>query len=104
MGKTEYNVLMNSSPRSVEEFNTLPIKAVGNAIVYMGDVARVSDSYATQTNIVRVNGKRATYLAILRHAEASTLAVVDATREVLPLIKEVAVGANRRGIGSRFAH
>ncbi len=90
MGKTEYNVLMNSSPRSVEQFNTLPIKAVGSALVTMGDVAKVSDSYATQTNIVRVNGKRATYLAILRHADASTLAVVDATREVLPLIKEVA--------------
>jgi multidrug efflux pump subunit AcrB len=90
MGKTEYNVLMNSSPLSVAGFETLPIKAVGDAVVYMGDVARVSDSYATQTNIVRVNGNRATYLAILRHADASTLAVVDATREVLPLIKEVA--------------
>jgi len=53
-------------------------------------VARVADSYAEQTSIVRVNGNRAAYLSILRHAEASTLAVVDATREVLPLIREVA--------------
>ena len=34
----------------------------------------------TQTNIVHVNGKRAVYLAILKHADASTLAVVEATR------------------------
>jgi multidrug efflux pump subunit AcrB len=90
IGKLEYNVTTNSSPRLVEEFEKIPLKVVGNAVVYMGDVARVADSYAEQTNIVRVNGKRATYLAILRHAEASTLAVVDSTREVLPLIREVA--------------
>ena len=90
IGKLEYNVTTNSSPTLVEEFEKIPLKVVGNAVVYMGDVARVADSYAEQTNIVRVNGKRATYLAILRHAEASTLAVVDSTREVLPLIREVA--------------
>jgi multidrug efflux pump subunit AcrB len=90
MGKKEYNVLTNSSPSTVAEFNTIPIKVVGTAPVYLGDVARVSDSYAEQTNIVRVNGRRATYLSILKHADASTLAVVEATREALPLIKQVA--------------
>src|SRR6266581_3279462 len=52
--------------------------------------ARVSDGFADQTNIVRVNGRRATYLTILKHADASTLAVVDATREALPAIEAVA--------------
>ncbi len=90
MGTTEYNVTLNSSPRILEQFNKIPIKVVGTAPVYIGDVARVSDSYAEQTNIVRVNGRRATYLAILKHADASTLAVVDATKEAIPSIKEVA--------------
>lgn len=90
IGDIEYNVLTNSSPRIVEEFNSIPIKMVGNRPVYIGDVARVSDSFAEQNNIVRINGKRATYLAILKHAEASTLAVVEATKDVLPLIKATA--------------
>ncbi len=90
IGDTEYNVLLNSSPHILDHFNKMPIKVVGTAPVYLGDVAKISDSYATQTNIVRVNGKRATYLAILKHADASTLAVVDATRDALPGIKEVA--------------
>ena len=90
MGGTEYNVLVNTSPRILDQFKNIPIKVVGNAPVYIGDVARVSDSFAPQTNIVRVNGRRATYLAILKHADASTLAVVDATREALPSIREVA--------------
>jgi multidrug efflux pump subunit AcrB len=90
MGNVEYNVTTNSSPKVLEEFEKIPIKVVGHAVVYMGDVARVADSYAEQTSIVRVNGNRAAYLSILRHAEASTLAVLDATREVLPLIREMA--------------
>ena len=90
IGGLEYNVLLNSSPRVVDQFNAIPLKVVGNATVYLGDVARVSDSYGEQNNIVHVNGRRATYLAILKHADASTLAVVDATREALPGIREVA--------------
>ena len=51
--------------------------------VYLGDVARVYDGFAVQQNIVRVNGKRSTYLAILKKENASTLAVVDAARELI---------------------
>lgn len=90
IGNLEYNVLINSSPGLLEEFKRFPIKIVGNAVVYLGDVSNVSDSFAEQTNIVRVDGRRATYLAILKHADASTLAVVNATNEALPLIKAVA--------------
>jgi multidrug efflux pump subunit AcrB len=90
IGTVEYNVLLNSSPNLVEQFNAIPVKVVGDAVVYLGDVAIISDSFADQTNIVRVNGNRATYLAILKHADASTLAVVNATKEMLPRIREVA--------------
>jgi multidrug efflux pump subunit AcrB len=90
IGGTEYNVTLNSSPKILDQFRNIPIKIVGDAPVYLKDVATVSDSFAEQTNIVRVNGLRATYLAILKHADASTLAVVDATRDALPQIREVA--------------
>ena len=81
IGNTEYDVLLNSSPLEVTEFNTMPLKVVNGVTVLLGDVAHVHDGYAVQSNIVRVNGRRATYLAILRKAGASTLAVVDAVRE-----------------------
>ena len=86
----EYNVLMNSSPASVDQFNAIPVKVIGGAAITLGDVAHVSDGFADQTNIVHVNGKRSVYLAILKHADASALAVVDSTREALPSIKAVA--------------
>ena len=90
LGEREYNVQMNSSPPSVDQFNHLPLGVFGGAPVMLGDVATVSDSFATQANVVHVNGKRAVYLAILKHADASTVAVVDAAREALPQIKAAA--------------
>src|SRR6184192_2183203 len=90
VGSTEYNVALNSSPSAVAEFERIPLKVVNGAPVLLGDVTRVADSYAQQSNIVRVNGKRATYLAILKHADASTLAVVEATGRAIPAIQAVA--------------
>ena len=87
IGGTDYTVQLNSSPDTVSQFSRIPIKVVGSATVLLGDVAKVADSYAEQRGIVHVNGKRATYLAILKHSDASTLAVVEATRETLPIIK-----------------
>jgi multidrug efflux pump subunit AcrB len=90
IGGTDYDVLLNSSPARAVDFNAIPVKVVNGVMVLMGDVALVHDGYAVQNNIVRVNGRRATYLAILRKAGASTLAVVDSVRELLPAIKATA--------------
>jgi len=90
IGQREYNVIMNSSPSVVDRFNALPIGVYDHSIVTLGDVAHVADSFAVQSNIVHVNGKRAVYLAILKHADASTLAVVDAARAALPEIQAAA--------------
>jgi multidrug efflux pump subunit AcrB len=90
IGGREYNVQLNSSPATVDRFNALPIGVYDGVPVTIGDVGHVSDSFATQTNIVHVDGKRAVYLAILKHADASTLAVVDAARAALPEIQAAA--------------
>jgi len=90
IGGTRYDVQLNSSPDSIQGFNDLPVKAVDGATVLLGDVARVRDGYAVQENIVRLNGRRATYLAILKKADASTLAVVDGARDQLPIIQAAA--------------
>src|SRR6267143_1941036 len=90
IGGTRYDVQLNSSPETVQGFNDLPVKAVDGATVLLGDVARVRDGYAVQENVVRLNGRRATYLAILKKADASTLAVVEGAREQIPIIQAAA--------------
>jgi multidrug efflux pump subunit AcrB len=90
IGGIDYNVSMNSSPPSVEQFNGLPVRVVKGVPVVIGDVAKVQDGFAIQNNIVHVDGNRATYLAILKHAAASTIDVVDRTREMLTSIRAAA--------------
>jgi multidrug efflux pump subunit AcrB len=89
-GDTSYDVLVNGSPPEVGQFNALPVKVVNGVTVYLGDVASVYDGYAVQTNLVRVDGRRATYLAILKKQNASTLAVVDTVKGMLPALRAVA--------------
>jgi len=83
IGEFEYDTSVNSSPRTVEELNDLPIKVVGNATIYLKDVATVSDGYAPQTNIVRQDGRRGVLLTVLKAGTASTIDVVNGIRNVL---------------------
>jgi len=90
LGPKEYNISLNSSPRLVEQFNDLPIGVREGQTVVLGDIAKVSDSFAQQTNIVRINGQRASFLPILKNSTASTIAVVDAVKAMLPDIQATA--------------
>ena len=58
MGQFEYDVDLNADVKTVQELNDLPIKTIGSSIVYLRDVATVSDGFAPQTNIVRQDGNR----------------------------------------------
>ena len=89
-GSYEYSILLNSSPDTVNDFNKIPIKVVNGAALLLGDVAKVSDAFADQTNIVRVNGKRSAYLNILKKASASTLDVIHAVKKAIPDIQLIA--------------
>jgi multidrug efflux pump subunit AcrB len=83
IGEFEYDTSTNASPRTVEELNDLPIKVAGQAVIYLRDVATVSDAYAPQTNIVRQDGKRGVLVTVLKAGTASTIDVVAGIRQVL---------------------
>src|SRR5437899_2097556 len=87
IGTREYLIHLNSSPELVSALNEVPIKVVNGAPIYMRDVAQVRDGYQVQTNIVRTNGARSTLLTILKHGSASTLAVVNDVKALLPKIE-----------------
>ena len=90
IGEREFNVKLNSSPQMVDQFQALPVGVRDGLTVTLGDVAKVSDSFATQQNAVRINGQRASYMNILKNSDASTLAVVEAVRNFLPDIQATA--------------
>ena len=45
-------------------------------MVYIRDVAHVRDGFPPQTNIVRVDGQRASLLSVIKTGDASTLDIV----------------------------
>ena len=84
----EYDVRMNSSPRTVAELNDLPVKQVGRSTVYLRDVANVRDGFAPQTNIVRQDGRRGVLLSAMKAGTASTISVVAGIRGLLPRVAQ----------------
>ncbi len=87
IGQFEYDVQLNNSPAAVEALNDLPIKTVGGATIYMRDVAHVRDGSPPQRNEVRVDGRRAVLMNVLKNGSASTLAIISGVRQALPRIE-----------------
>jgi len=88
IGLYEYIVKLNSSPLLVEELNQMPIKTNYGGVLYIRDVAHVRDGFAPQTNIVRVDGKRAVMMSVQKTGNASTLSIVNRVKALLPKIRE----------------
>ena len=88
LGSHEYTVLLNNSPQAIEELNDLPIKTINGALITIGQVAHVRDGSPPQTNIVRVDGRRAVLMPALKNGNISTLSIVDGIRGMLPRINE----------------
>lgn len=84
IGKIDWMVQTNAVPQTMEEFNNIPIKQVGNAMVRLRDVAWVYQGGPPQTNTVLVEGKQAVMVVIMKGGDASTLEVVNGVKELIP--------------------
>ncbi|HTY92618.1 MAG TPA: efflux RND transporter permease subunit [Steroidobacteraceae bacterium] len=89
IGDTEYNVRLNGSPTTIEGINDLPIRSHNGSVTYIRDVAFVHDGHPPQTNIVRVNGRRAVLMSIQKTGSASTLSIVNTIKERMPRVREL---------------
>ena len=83
----EYFIKLNASPTEIEKLNDLPITRRNGSVIYIRDVAHVRDGYPPQTNVVRVDGKRAILMSILKTGNASTLDIIDGINQRLPPVK-----------------
>ena len=79
----EYAVETNSALPMIDELNNLPIKAANGSVIYVRDVAHVRDGNPPQTNILRVDGKRAVMMAIMKTGSASTLDIIGGVQKKL---------------------
>jgi multidrug efflux pump subunit AcrB len=87
LDRFEYAIETNSAPSIVNQLNDLPIRAVNGAVIYVRDVAHVRDGNPPQTNIVRVDGRRAIMMSIMKTGSSSTLDIIAGIRTKLAGIK-----------------
>ncbi len=87
IGPFEYDVETNNAPLKLNELNDLPIRAANGNVVYIRDVAHVRDGFPPQTNIVRVDGQRASLLSVIKTGDASTLNIVQGIRDQLDIVR-----------------
>jgi multidrug efflux pump subunit AcrB len=89
IGALEYFIKVNSSPLAIDDLNNLPIRANNGTVTYVRDVAHVRDGYAPQTNMVRLGGKRALLMSVLKTGKASTIDIINGINEKLPQIRAI---------------
>jgi multidrug efflux pump subunit AcrB len=90
IGELEYFIGVNASPLKIEEMNDLPISGSNGQVTYIRDVAHVYDGAPPQTNIARLEGKRAALMTVLKNGSASTLDIINAIKSKLPQINSLA--------------
>ncbi|MDE1150028.1 MAG: efflux RND transporter permease subunit [Azospirillaceae bacterium] len=88
VGKLEYAIDLNDSPKQIAPFNDMPIKTVNGTVVYMRDVANVHDGSPPQTNVVHVDGKNAVLMSVLKSGSASTLDIISGVKAKLPEVEK----------------
>ncbi len=102
IGKFDWNVALNASPVLLDRINDMPIKKINGTIIYVHDVAYVHDGSPPQTNLVRVNGRHAVLMTILKSGAASTLNVVNGIKSLLPRVEEsLPAGLNLHAVGDQ---
>ncbi len=80
IGSLEYQVEMNSAPKTIADLNDLPVKTINGSTIYMRDVAHVRDGFAPQTNIVRQDGVHGVLMSMYKIGKGSTLTIVKAVK------------------------
>jgi multidrug efflux pump subunit AcrB len=89
MGTYEYIMTLNNIPSAIEKLNAIPVKAQNGAVVFVGDVAHVHDGFQPQINIINQDGRRAVLFNVLRNGTASTMAVVNRLKKLLPVVQAI---------------
>jgi multidrug efflux pump subunit AcrB len=86
IGSLEYFIKLNASPTQIEDLNNADPRAQRH-VTYIRDVAHVRDGYSPQTNMVRLEGRRAVLMSVLKTGKASTIDIINSINEKLPQIR-----------------
>ena len=84
IGDKNYLTPVNTTIKTIKDFEDIPLFKGGVQNLYLKDVATVEDGADITTSYALINGKRSVYLAITKSADASTWEVVQNLKKAIP--------------------
>jgi multidrug efflux pump len=85
----EFTVRTDSRLTTVQQFRDLVVKRAEGYPIRLGEIAQVELGAENQDTLVRADGRQAVGLGVLRQPQANTIAVSNAVRAQLELIRPV---------------
>jgi multidrug efflux pump len=83
----EFSVTSQTSLEKAGQFSDIVIKTVNGFPVKMRDVARIQEGPAEERSSVRLNGKYAISVGVIRQATANPLVLSQGVRDMIPKLK-----------------
>jgi multidrug efflux pump len=83
----EFTVLAETDLRSTEAFNDMIIREVGGYPIRIRDIGYAAPGPYENRKIVRVNGREALGLGVVKQSVANTLAIAEAVRGIIPRLR-----------------
>ncbi len=83
-----YPISVRSTLQTPEAFGALPVKADGDSVVRLRDVARVELGATSSDTIVNFNGERGTFIGAFPSPSANPIDMADAVLAELPAIRD----------------
>jgi HAE1 family hydrophobic/amphiphilic exporter-1 len=87
IGRVEYTIRVPGEYLTPAEIRDIVIKRDGGAMVYMRDVAEVSDSFEEQKRFVEINGRSGAMMIVQKRSGANTEQVARRVKEEVEKIK-----------------
>jgi multidrug efflux pump len=84
----EFNVTARTDLNTEAQFNEVALKSSNGFTVRLKDVARVEQAALSERSSVRLNGKPAVSVGIIRNATANPLDISTGVREVMPRVQQ----------------
>mgnify|MGYP001021172888 CR=1 FL=1 len=86
-GELEYGIRIPGEFGAVDEIPKVVVGYFNGAAIYLGDVAKVTDSFKEPDSFTEVDGKPGIMLLVQKQSEANTVQVAGAVRKELEMLK-----------------
>jgi len=83
----EFTVLAETDLKSAEQFNNMIIREVGGYPIRLRDIGYAAPGPYENRKIVRINGREALGLGVVKQSVGNTLAIAEAVRNTLPRLQ-----------------